>query len=157
MSQTDDVRQEDDDPFDLERFTKAQDGYPGYEEALEEISRGRKQSHWIWYIFPQIAGLGYSSNSRYYAISSLDEARAYLAHPVLGTRLRECAEAVLGVEGRSASAIFGSPDDMKLRSSMTLFAAASNPGSIYSQVLEKYFGGRPDSETVRRLQTGRGS
>lgn len=140
---------------DLERFVEAQEGV--HERALLELRAGRKTSHWMWFVFPQIEGLGQSWMSKRYAISGLGEARAYLAHPVLGPRLVECSEAVLGVDGRSASEIFGFPDDVKLRSSMTLFDAAE-PGSIFSRVLEKYFGQRGDPETLRRLRSrGNGS
>src|SRR5436309_9839639 len=111
------------DPYSLSRFLQAQENV--YQQALSEIRSGRKQSHWMWYIFPQYDGLGSSATSRRYAIKSVAEAEAYLRHPVLGPRLVQCAEAVLGVEGRSASAIFGSPDDMKLRSCATLFARVS--------------------------------
>ena len=136
-----------DDPFVLNSFMAAQE--EDFEPALAEIRRGRKRSHWMWYVFPQFAGLGHSPTARYYAIKSLEEARAYLAHPVLGRRLVECAEAVLAVEGRSAMDIFGSPDDMKLRSSATLFAAASPPGSVFERVLAKYYSGEPDDQTLR--------
>lgn len=141
-----------DDPFDLDRFVKAQEG--DYDRALAEIRGGRKRSHWMWYIFPQLEGLGLSSTSRHYAIKGLDEARAYLDHPVLGPRLRECAEAVVGLEGRSPSEVFGSPDDMKLRSSATLFARVSPPGSVFERLLETCFQGRPDEKTLERLGIG---
>jgi uncharacterized protein (DUF1810 family) len=134
------------DPFDLNRFVRAQE--PDYKHALEEIAAGRKRSHWMWYIFPQFAGLGLSSTSRHYAIGSLDEARAYLAHPILGPRLVECAEAALTVKGRSAHDIFGSPDDLKLRSSVTLFALVSSENSVFHRVLEKYFEGKRDQRTL---------
>jgi uncharacterized protein (DUF1810 family) len=134
------------DPFDLKRFVSAQES--DYQRALAEIAAGRKRSHWMWYIFPQFAGLGLSSASRHYAIGSLDEARAYLAHPILGPRLIECAEAALTVTGRSAHAIFGSPDDLKLRSSVTLFALVSPENSVFHRVLEKYFEGKCDERTV---------
>ncbi|MCW3062620.1 MAG: hypothetical protein JWQ02_4441 [Capsulimonas sp.] len=137
------------DPFRLERFTTAQQ--PVYGTALTELTKGRKRTHWMWYIFPQFEGLGYSATSKHYAIRSLEEAQAYLDHPVLGARLQQCAEAVLAVEERTASEIFGSPDDVKLQSSMTLFAQADRSGSVFTQVLEKYFDGREDSETLRRL------
>ena len=116
-----------DDPHDLARFVRAQEG--DYEAALSEIRGGRKRTHWMWYVFPQLDGLAFSPTSKYYAIKGLDEARAYLGHPVLGSRLRECAEAALGVGGRSAAEVFGSPDDLKLRSCATLFACVSPPGS----------------------------
>src|SRR6476469_7905064 len=117
-----------DDPHDLARFVEAQAG--DYETALAEIRSGRKRSHWMWYIFPQIDGLAFSSTSKFYSIKSADEAKAYLAHPVLGPRLRECAAAFIGVEGRSAHDIFGSPDDLNLRSCATLFASVSPPDSV---------------------------
>jgi uncharacterized protein (DUF1810 family) len=137
------------DRFDLGRFVQAQE--PGYERVIAELTDGRKRSHWMWYIFPQIAGLGSSATSERYAIGGSDEARAYLAHPVLGARLRECAQKVLNVHGRGASEIFGYPDDLKLRSCMTLFAAVSPSGSVFERVLAKYFGGRGDELTTRRL------
>ncbi len=115
--------------------------------AVAELRAGRKRTHWMWFVFPQIAGLGSSPTARQYAISSLDEARAYLAHPVLGPRLREAAEAVLGVEGRTASAILGSPDDLKLRSSMTLFARVEGAPPVFQQVLDRYYDG-PDPRTL---------
>jgi uncharacterized protein (DUF1810 family) len=138
-----------DDPYLLNRFVLAQQDE--YEEALSEIRSGRKRSHWIWYIFPQLDGLGFSSTARHYAIKSLDEAKAYLNHPVLGPRLLECAEAVLLVNGRSASAIFGSPDDLKLRSCATLFACASGPGSVFDRLLEKYYQNERDAKTLQLL------
>jgi uncharacterized protein (DUF1810 family) len=139
-----------DDPYDLARFVEAQDR--DYASALAEIRRGRKQSHWMWYVFPQFEGLGASAMSTHYAIKSVDEARAYLAHPVLGPRLVEIAEAALGIEGRSARDIFGSPDDIKLRSSATLFAAASSAGSVFHRLLEKYFDGREDEQTTALIR-----
>ncbi len=151
MDKTDDTRGLSD-PFDLKRFTAAQERI--YNTALAELKRGQKQSHWMWFIFPQIEGLGHSSTSRHYAIKSLGEARAYLAHPVLGQRLRECAEAVMAVEGRSASAIFGYPDDMKLKSSMTLFSFVDeDPNSPFVRVLEKYYRGERDAGTLQILET----
>ncbi len=137
------------DPYDLDRFVQAQQGV--YARALAEVRDGRKRSHWMWFVFPQFRGLGYSETSRRYAVKSLAEAEAYLRHPVLGPRLVECAEAALGVEGRSALEVFGSPDDMKLRSCATLFARASPPGSVFHRLLDKYFEGRPDGETLRLL------
>jgi uncharacterized protein (DUF1810 family) len=137
------------DPYNLNRFVKAQEN--DYQRALAEIRSGCKQSHWMWYIFPQFDGLGFSPTSKRYSIKSLAEARAYLGHPVLGPRLRECAEAVLGVEGRSAFEIFGSPDDLKLRSYATLFAHVSPAGSVFERLLDKYYQGEPDSQTVRLL------
>lgn len=144
-----------DDPYDLERFLKAQES--SYERALAEIRDGEKVSHWMWYIFPQIEGLGSSSTARRYAIKSLEEARAYLDHPALGPRLKTCAEAALAVEGRSAWAIFGSPDDLKLRSSATLFSLVSPPGSVFHRLLDKYFGGEPDHKTLALLGKAVGS
>lgn len=138
-----------DNPFDFARFTRAQK--PIYDTALAEIKRGKKVSHWMWFIFPQIAGLGFSAMAQRYAIQSLEEARAYLAHPVLGARLRECAEAVLAVEGCSALGIFGSPDDVKLQSSMTLFGVLDGEKSLFLQVLDTYFDGVKDSQTVARV------
>ena len=130
----------------LERFVAAQE--PVYGEVIAELGRGRKSSHWMWFVFPQLAGLGRSETSRYYAIASLDEARAYLAHPVLGARLRECANALLAVPAvRSAEDIFGSVDAIKLRSSMTLFHRAVPDDSLFPQVLDRYFGGAADPGT----------
>jgi uncharacterized protein (DUF1810 family) len=135
--------------WDLARFVSAQAST--YAEALAEIRAGRKRTHWIWFIFPQVEGLGHSSTSMRYAIRSLDEARAYLAHPVLGPRLIECAEALLAVEGRTAPEIFPYPDDLKLRSSMTLFALAAGPGSVFDRVLDRYFRGGRDGRTLELL------
>jgi uncharacterized protein (DUF1810 family) len=144
------------DPHDLIRFVRAQEH--DYERVLSEIRSGRKQTHWMWYVFPQLDGLGVSSRSRRYSIKSIAEAEAYLLHPVLGPRLVECAEAVVRVEGRSAREIFGSPDDLKLRSCATLFARVSPPGSVFERLLEKYFPGGPDDKTLRLLGvTPRGS
>jgi uncharacterized protein (DUF1810 family) len=139
-----------DDAHDLSRFVNAQEG--DYAQALSEIKGGRKRSHWMWYIFPQFDGLGQSSMSRRYAIKSSAEAQAYLNHPLLGPRLREICEAVVAVQGRTAHDIFGFPDDMKLRSCATLFAQVSPPGSVFEQLLEKYFGGERDDKTVRLLR-----
>ena len=136
----------------LERFVQAQDGV--YEQACAELRSGSKQTHWMWFIFPQIKGLGASEMAARYAIASLDEARAYLEHPVLGTRLRECAAIVVGLEGKTVEEIFGYPDDLKFHSSMTLFAKAaeiSEEDLVFSQALDKYFGGREDAGTVQRL------
>src|SRR5262249_54006971 len=119
--------------------------------ALLEIRAGRKQSHWMWYIFPQCEGLGSSPMAHEFSIKSVDEARAFLSHPVLGARLREIAEAVLALDGRSAHDIFGSPDDWKLRSCATLFAAVSPPASVFERLLEKYFGGASDENTLRLM------
>lgn len=134
---------------DLARFVTAQ-GH-NYEQALSEIRSGQKRSHWMWYIFPQFDGLGSSSISRRYAIKSLAEAEAYLRHPVLGPRLVESCRAALSVEERSAHDIFGSPDDLKLRSCATLFAAVSAPASVFDQVLDRFFNGEPDPRTLRLL------
>jgi uncharacterized protein (DUF1810 family) len=139
----------DGDPYHLNRFVQAQES--DYEQALEEIRSGRKRTHWMWYIFPQYEGLGFSPMSRRYSIKSLAEAKAYLTHSVLGPRLITCVEAVLQVEGRSASEIFGSPDDMKLQSCATLFACVSEPGSVFHQLLHKYFGDGRDVNTLHLL------
>lgn len=138
-----------DDPFDLNRFLRAQAGV--YSVALAELKAGCKRSHWMWFVFPQIDGLGFSETTRRYSIKSLDEARAYLAHPVLGMRLVACTEALLALEGRSAREIFGRPDDMKLQSSMTLFARISPAASGFSAVLDRYFGGVRDQRTVELI------
>lgn len=143
------------DPHDLDRFVQAQQ--PDHERALSEIAAGRKRSHWMWYVFPQLRGLGRSATAARYAIGSAAEAEAYLRHPVLGPRLIACAEAALGVEGRSAHEIFGSPDDVKLRSSATLFASVSPGGSVFHRLLDRYFDGRPDPETVALLGIERGA
>ena len=135
--------------YDLDRFLQAQREV--YAIALREIRSGRKQSHWMWFIFPQIDGLGSSPTARRYAIKTKAEAAAYLEHPVLGARIVECAEAALAVDGRSATEIFGVPDDMKLRSSATLFAAVAPPGSVFERLLERYFGGQPDQRTLDLL------
>ncbi len=138
------------DPFDLARFVDAQAG--NHAQALEELRAGRKRSHWMWFVFPQFEGLGLSATSRRYAIRSLDEARAYLAHPVLGARLLECTRATNALAGRSAHEIFGSPDDMKFCSSMTLFELAAGPGSEFAKALEKYFDGRRDGKTLELVR-----
>ena len=135
--------------FDLERFVAAQD--PVWDDVLAELRRGRKASHWMWFVFPQVAGLGSSAMSQRYAISSLDEARAYLAHPVLGPRLREVVALVLAAEGRDADEIFGSIDARKLRSSMTLFHRAAPDEPLFSAVLDRFFAGRADDATDERL------
>jgi uncharacterized protein (DUF1810 family) len=139
------------DPYDLTRFVQAQEGI--YPQALSEIRGGRKRSHWMWFIFPQIEGLGSSLTSRRYSIKSVAEAEAYLCHPVLGPRLLECTEAALGVAGRTAHKIFGSPDDLKLRSCATLFSRVSPPGSVFDRLLDKFFRGEPDDKTIRLLGT----
>jgi uncharacterized protein (DUF1810 family) len=140
-----------DDADNLVRFVQAQED--DYDQALAEIRSGRKLSHWMWYIFPQLEGLGFSATSRRYAIKSLAEAKAYLSHPVLGRRLVQCAEATLGVQGRSALEIFGTPDDMKLHSCSTLFAYVSPAGSVFDRLLDMYFQGRRDAQTLRPLET----
>jgi uncharacterized protein (DUF1810 family) len=134
-----------DDLFNLNRFVEAQASV--IDTVLLELKRGKKQSHWMWFVFPQIAGLGFSSMTQRYAISSLDEARDYLGHPVLGDRLRKCVELVLQVENRSAHQIFGSPDDMKFRSSLTLFSEATGE-EVFLRALDEYFDGVPDSATL---------
>ena len=138
-----------DDPYDLQRFREAQ--RPAYAGALAELRRGQKVGHWMWFIFPQIAGLGHSPVARHYAIASLDEARAYLRDPTLGPRLRACTEAVNRVAGRTARAIFGWPDEVKFRSSMTLFAAAAPDDPIFAAALQKYFAGERDPLTLEKL------
>ena len=140
------------DPFDLERFVGAQS--PVYERVLAELRRGRKQSHWMWFIFPQLAGLGHSAMAQRFAIDSTEEARAYLAHGLLGPRLRECTALVNAVEGRTISEILGSPDDLKFCSSMTLFAAVSGE-TEFSSAIAKYYGGTRDSRTLDLLQSQR--
>jgi uncharacterized protein (DUF1810 family) len=138
-----------DDPFHLDRFVQAQGSI--YGTALAELRAGSKASHWMWYIFPQIEGLGFSPISQHYAITCLDEARAYLAHPVLGARLVECVEVVNAVQGRSAHEIFGAPDDLKLRSSLTLFVRAAPDNPVFAEALAKYFAGEPDPLTLAQL------
>jgi len=135
--------------FDMERFVTAQDGI--YQQVIGELSAGRKRSHWMWFIFPQLAGLGFSAMAQHYAISGLAEARAYLAHPVLGARLRECSALVLAVQGATVHGIFGSPDNMKFHSSMTLFAQAAPDEALFRDCLDKYFGGVPDQATLDLL------
>jgi uncharacterized protein (DUF1810 family) len=133
----------------LQRFLDAQ--APVYEEVCAELRAGRKQSHWMWFIFPQLRGLGSSPMAQHYGIASLDEARAYLAHPVLGARLRACSALVAALQGRSAHQIFGSPDDMKFRSSMTLFAHAADDDAVFVECLAKYYGGVEDEASLARL------
>ena len=133
----------------LNRFTEAQKN--DYATALAEIRRGRKQSHWMWYIFPQIAGLGFSSTSKFYAIKDIAEAENYLAHPILGNRLIEISNALLEVEDKTASQIFGSPDDVKLKSSMTLFGALTATNPVFQKVLDKYFDGAKDGKTLELI------
>jgi len=130
---------------------RAQDSGATYQRAADELRRGRKSSHWMWFVFPQITGLGRSPTAQLYAISSLDEARAYLAHPVLGPRLLESAEILVGLAGRSAEQVFGGIDAMKLRSSMTLFRHAAPPEPVFGQVLDQYFDGVPDPATEERI------
>jgi uncharacterized protein (DUF1810 family) len=141
------------DPYNLTRFVLAQEA--DYDQALTEIRAGTKRSHWMWYVFPQFVGLGSSPTSVHYAIKSREEAEAYLAHPILGPRLVECADAALQIQGRSALQIFGSPDDMKLRSSATLFASVSPEDSVFRQILEKYFGGEQDARTLELVSRAR--
>lgn len=141
------------DPYDLARFVEAQRG--DYDCALAELRGGRKRTHWMWYVFPQLRGLGSSAMAARYAIQSAAEADAYLGHPVLGPRLIACAEAALDVRGQSAHDIFGSPDDLKLRSSAALFAHVTPPGSVFHRVLDRFFDGRPDPATIRLLDEAR--
>lgn len=143
-----------DDTYDLNRFVSAQ--HEVYNRILEELKSGMKRTHWMWFIFPQIHGLGHSTTAVYYAIKSIEEAREYLNHPLLGPRLLECAEAVLIIEGRTASQIFGYPDDIKLKSSMTLFAGVADSGSIFVRVLDKYFQGEQDARTLHILERLKG-
>lgn len=137
------------DRYNLERFVLAQASV--FDHVLDELRAGTKMSHWMWFIFPQIKGLGRSPISMEYAISGLEEAQSYLEHPILGPRLKECTRLVLLVQGRTALDIFGSPDDMKFRSSMTLFAQVSPKDDIFERALQKYFDGKPDSLTLARL------
>jgi uncharacterized protein (DUF1810 family) len=137
--------------FDLERFVTAQDGGGTYERALAELRAGRKTSHWMWFVFPQIAGLGRSPTARAYAIFSLEEARAYLEQPLLGSRLRECADALLSLETDDAVAVMGPIDAIKLRSSITLFARADPADDRFPNVLRKFYGGEEDEATLARL------
>jgi uncharacterized protein (DUF1810 family) len=148
MIETGDTKDRDD-PFNLSRFTLAQVGI--YPRVLTELRGGQKRTHWMWYIFPQIDGLGQSTTTKFYAIQSLEEAQLYLEHPVLGPRLRECAEAVLAIEGRTVDEIFGYPDEMKLKSSLTLFASVTDPDSVFARVLKKYFDGERDDRTLQLL------
>jgi uncharacterized protein (DUF1810 family) len=144
-----------DDPYRLERFVRAQDDNGIYQRAVAELRAGRKLSHWMWFVFPQVAGLGFSAMSQRYAISGLDEARAYLDHPVLGPRLAECARIVADIAASTAEDVFGGIDAMKLHSSMTLFAAAAAAGTggelVFGEVMAKYFAGVPDEATLARL------
>jgi uncharacterized protein (DUF1810 family) len=135
---------------DLNRFLTAQQGGV-YDNALNELKNGRKCSHWMWFIFPQIKGLGYSETAQYYAIKNKEEASQYLHHPVLGKRLLECTNAVLAIENKSALAIFGEPDNLKLNSCMTLFAQLPDSSPVFNRVLEQYFHGKPDMKTLALL------
>jgi uncharacterized protein (DUF1810 family) len=135
--------------YDLKRFLKAQES--DYAIALSEIKNGRKQSHWMWYIFPQIAGLGFSVTSKFYAIKDLAEAGQYLEHPVLGKRLTEISKELYQIEGKSANQIFGSPDDMKLKSCMTLFCTLKDTNPVFQEVLDKYFDGKQDLKTIELI------
>jgi uncharacterized protein (DUF1810 family) len=141
------------DQFDLQRFVDAQD--PFYDTVLAELRSGAKRSHWIWFVFPQLRGLGRSPTAAHYGIASLDEARAYLAHDVLGPRLAECTRLVLAIDGRSVEDIFGWPDNLKVRSSMTLFAHATDDNADFRGVLDKFYGGEEDPATVERLSQAR--
>jgi uncharacterized protein (DUF1810 family) len=136
-------------PHNLDRFTKAQE--PVYSNVLSELKNGRKDTHWMWFIFPQIEGLGHSETARFYAIKSLDEAQQYLNHPVLGARLTECSEIVLGVEDHSIEDIFGFPDHLKFRSCMTLFSCVTNADPVFNAVLDQFFEGKPDNRTLELL------
>jgi uncharacterized protein (DUF1810 family) len=140
-----------DDPFDLQRFVDAQNRV--YESVCAELHAGKKNSHWMWFIFPQIKGLGHSEMARAYAVSSLAEAQAYLRHPLLGPRLRECSSLVAAIEDRTIADIFGYPDDLKFHSSMTLFAQATPDNDIFKTCLQKYFAGKMDSPTLAQLAT----
>ncbi|MEP6962143.1 MAG: DUF1810 domain-containing protein [Acidobacteriota bacterium] len=137
------------DPYDLLRFVTAQE--PAISGVLAELKAGRKRTHWIWFVFPQVYGLGSSGMAQRFAISSKAEAQAYLAHPVLGPRLRQCVELVNGVEGRTANGIFGYPDDLKFRSSMTLFAQSAQDNQVFLDALQKYYGGEMDPLTLAKL------
>jgi uncharacterized protein (DUF1810 family) len=141
------------DPFDLRRFVDAQDRV--YDTVLAELRNGAKRSHWIWFVFPQLRGLGRSATAQRYGISSLDEARAYLAHSVLGPRLRECTGLVAAIDGRSVDEIFGWPDNLKVRSSMTLFAHATDDNTGFRAVLDKFYDGQEDPATVELLNSAR--
>jgi uncharacterized protein (DUF1810 family) len=138
------------DPFDLQRFVDAQTSV--IDDVRAELSAGRKRTHWMWFVFPQIAGLGHSAMAQHYAISSRDEARAYLAHPVLGARLVELTRIVNGVQGRGVDQIFGYPDDLKFHSSMTLFAHTADDSEVFHEALRRYFDGQPDDATLARLR-----
>ena len=140
-------------PHALQRFVDAQDGV--YDQVCDELHDGHKRSHWMWFVFPQLRGLGHSERAIRYGLASLDEARAYLAHPVLGSRLRECTQLVLRVEGRTLAAIFGSPDDRKFQSCMTLFDRAAPHELLFAQALQRYSGGVPDAATLALLSAHR--
>lgn len=137
------------DPFNLQRFTDAQS--PVMDDVTDELTQGRKRSHWMWFVFPQLAALGSSATARHFGIESLDEARAYLQHPLLGARLRTCCRLLLRIEGRSAHEIFGTPDDLKLRSCLTLFSLAEPTELLFSQCLARYYAGEPDPGTLALL------
>lgn len=137
------------DPYNLQRFVDAQNRV--FEEVRSELRQGQKETHWMWFVFPQIRGLGYSPMAERFAIDSLDEAKAYLRHPILGPRLEECTQLVNAVEGRSIEEIFGSPDDLKFRSCMTLFAQAAPENTLFQDALQKYFDGKSDDLTLRQL------
>ena len=139
-----------DDPYDLSRFVEAQEHT--FAQAVDELADGRKTSHWMWFVFPQLRGLGHSPTAIRFGIASLDEARAYLAHPLLGPRLKECTQLALRIDGRSISEILGSPDDMKFRSCMTLFDRAAPDETLFAKALHKYFGGAPDTRTLELLR-----
>ncbi len=136
--------------YNLKRFTDAQESK--FQQALNEIKNARKQSHWMWFIFPQVAGLGFSETSKFFGIKDLTEASLYLEHPVLGSRLIEISEVLLELEGKTASQIFGSPDDLKLKSSMTLFSSIQNTNPVFETVLNKYFNGVKDSKTLQLIK-----
>ena len=138
------------DPYDLHRFVEAQE--ETFAQAASELEDGRKASHWMWFVFPQLRGLGRSPMATRFGIASLDEARAYLAHPLLGPRLRQCVRLALRIDGRSITEVFGSPDDMKFRSCMTLFDAAAPDETMFAEALRKYFGGTPDARTLELLR-----
>jgi len=139
------------DSNDLDRFVDAQ--HPIYRHALAELRAGYKQSHWMWFVFPQIAGLGHSTMAQHYAIADIEQAKAYLRHPLLGPRLKECAQALLQHRDRTARQMLGSPDDLKLRSSMTLFAAAAPECKVFQQVLDVFYAGEADQQTLKRLRS----
>ena len=141
-----------DDPYDLQRFVTAQEAGGTYQQALAELRAGRKASHWMWFVFPQLKGLGRSSTAQHYGIASADEARAYWEHPLLGPRLKECTGLMLAVSGKSALQILGSPDDLKFRSSMTLFEHVAPEEPAFARAIERYFGGERDAATIALLR-----